>query len=51
MFSTDDWFEYHRARRPRLWTHTPAAMEKLAEVLNEDRLAHANTPHVFAIPF
>ena len=45
-----DWFELHTQYMPRLWIPTPAAMENVVELFNEDCLAHPHIPHVFAIP-
>ena len=34
--SPDDWFQLNTQDRPRLWTDTPAEMEKVVELFNED---------------
>ena len=46
----DDWFELRDIDEPRLWMPPPAAMETVAELFNEDRLAFPQYPHVFAVP-
>ena len=44
-----DWFELYTQDMPRLWIFTPAEMETVIELFNEDRLAHPHTPHLFLI--
>ena len=46
----DDWFQLHTQDNPRLCTPSPAAMETVLKLFNEDRLSYPNIPHVFSIP-
>ena len=50
LLAPEDWFELHNIWEPRLWIPPPAAMETVVEIFNEDRLAHPQIPHVFAVP-
>ncbi|KAL3777809.1 hypothetical protein ACHAW5_001787 [Stephanodiscus triporus] len=46
----DNMFELRDLQAARLWILPPATMEVVMELLCEDRLAHPQWPHVFAVP-
>ena len=46
----DNMFQLKNVKAARLWMLPPAAMEVAIELLWEDKLAHAQWPHVFVVP-
>ena len=50
LITKDNMFELNKVSGTRIWIFPPAAMETVIECFNEDRVAHPENAHVFAIP-